>query len=700
MKEKRAYFIRYTALAAFFIAACLIYIGRLISIQIAGQDYYTATSASSYTYRYETIHAQRGEIYDRSGIPLVVNAYTYDIDLDAGSMPAAQAERNRVILSVLKDASDAGESDTFTRPASPFVLIPSSDGTRINAEYAPAYLESASAKKLWKLLGQLHITEEDPAQIACETLLLRYGIAAKNEEKEVLLTFPPKEAELLLALRLDMELKDFSAYTPYTLLSDISFPLLCRIEESGVRGIRPRTEATREYTYPGYASHILGRIGKIQSAWLDYYTELGYPMDAVVGISGAEQAFEKYLHGEDGTLTIVEDGFGNIVDEYVSREPKAGANVYLTIDIGMQIAAEDALADNIAYIVEKGALTEDKLDGEDADSGALTAVDTASGAVLALASYPTYNLATFNADYATLSQDPSAPYLNRALDGTYPPGSTFKIGVAAAALTEGIITPTTKIRDEGQYTFYSTYQPACWIYNQYGTNHGAINVTTAIQVSCNYFFYETGRLLGIDTMNRYCRSLGLGVPTGIELPEKTGTLAGPDYRNEQGLGAWNPGDTLSAAIGQSDNAFTPLQISVYMAAIINNGTRLDAHILDRVESFYTGEILYRAEPHAAENAVPLGDGVRNVLLNAMKSVTENGSAARVFSGYPIEIGGKTGTAQVSKTKSDNAIFTAFAPFHDPQIAVTCIIEQGANGTDAGFAVRDVFDYYFHLETAE
>jgi len=695
VKEKRGFVLRYASLVILFIVVCLIYTARLIQIQITGQDYYSMTSSDNIV-RYETIHAQRGEIFDRNGLPLVVNSYTYNIQLDGGSMPSVQSDKNHTILSVLDSAETTGEADTFTLPSAAYSFRAVSGGTVLRAEYIPAFFDTAAGKKLSRLLRDMNLSEEEDSQVTAEKLMLRYGIAAYDEDKQFVLQYPPEIAELLFTVRLDMELQDFSANTPYTLLRDVSFPLLSRIEESGVRGVRPVKEASREYLYPGYASHLLGRIGKIQKGYADYYTELGYPLDARVGISGAEMAFEEYLHGVDGIRTVVEDAYGNIIDEYISREPKAGQDVYLTIDIQMQIVAENALADNIDYIVEKGKLTEDKLDGEDANAAALTAVDIRTGALLAAATYPTYNLATFNEDYAVLSADPAAPYLNRALSGTYPPGSTFKIGVAAAALSENVITPTTLINDKGQYTYYSTYQPACWIYNQHKLTHGPINVTTAIQVSCNYFFYEVGRILTIDTMNNYCRALGLGVPTGIELDEKTGILAGPSHRNTQGLGAWNPGDTLAAAIGQSDNLFTPLQLSVYMASIINNGQRLKAHILDRVESFYTGDTVYQAAPEVMDS-ITLGKGVRSVLLNAMKSVTENGSAARVFANYPIEVGGKTGTAQISKNKSDNAIFTAFAPFNDPAIAVTCVIEQGANGTDAGFAVRDVFDYYFDLE---
>ena len=580
LNKKRGYFIRYLTLAAVFVIVCLIYTGRLIGYQITGQHPAANTSKSDYSYRYETIHAQRGEIFDRNGVPLVINAFTYDLRLDGGSMPYAQAEKNDIILSVLSDAETAGEMDSFTYPASPFTFFPMPDGSSVHFEYNEEYFENAARKKkFYRLVNQLNCTEDTPAEDTAHVLLARYGITQKDEDGNYILAYDQKSAQLLLSLRLDMELADFSAYTPYTLLRDVSLPLLTRIKESGVRGILPYTASSRGYTYPGYASHILGRLGKIQKQYVDYFTQLGYPLDAIVGIGGAEEAFESYLHGEDGVLTIVEDKDGNIVDQYISKEPKAGSNVYLTIDIGMQITAEDALRDNIQYIVEKAVASGKPLSGEDAKTGALTALDSRTGEVLALASYPSYNLATFQQDYSTLNNDENAPMYNRALSGLYAPGSTFKIGVAAAALTEGIITPKTIIVDKGIYEHYTTYTPACWIYNQSRSTHGPINVTTAIQVSCNYFFYEVGRLLTIETMNKYDRAFGLGVPTGIELAELTGILAGPDYRSEKGLGAWNPGDTLAAAIGQAENSFTPLQISVYMSSIINNGIRMKAHLL-------------------------------------------------------------------------------------------------------------------------
>ena len=322
-----------------------------------------------------------------------------------------------------------------------------------------------------------------------------------------------------------------------------------------------------------------------------------------------------------------------------------------------------------------------------------------TGAVLALASYPTYDLSTFSETYGDLVQDEKAPLFNRALEGTYAPGSTFKPGVAAAALQEGIITPQTEIQDLGQYTYYTDYQPRCWIYTpRYGMRtHGYVNVSEAIQVSCNYFFYEVGRQLTITKIDEYCEKYGLGQPTGIELSEKTGVLAGPAYREENGK-IWYDGDTLQAAIGQSDHLFTPLQLSVYIATLLDGGDRMGAHILKETRDYF-GNVLYEAQPEVIDS-VQLDDVVVETVQNAMKDVTENGSAARVFVNYPISVGGKTGTAQVSEDSSDNATFIAFAPFDDPQIVATCVIEHGANGTDAGFAIRDLFNYYFFPESSD
>lgn len=692
MGKRRDHLLRYIGLGAIFICGCLIFIARLVSIQIAGQDYYTETTGEKTYTRTLTIQAQRGEIFDRNGVALVTNSYTYDLYLDAGSLSRDNEKRNALILDTLTKAEQLGGAGKTVQPENPFVQ---KDGSW---ELVADYMDTVYGRRLTKLMTGLNFKQNedgtwkdtDIGQVR-DALLYRYGLVDEDGKS----LYSEESSEKLFALRLDMEMHNFSESEPYKLLEDVDVKLLSALYEGSVRGLYVKCEAKREYAFPGYASHILGRLGRIQEKDAEYYTEQGYSLDATVGTSGVEKAFEEYLHGTDGELTVVEDKYGNVVDQYVSREPVAGQNVYLTIDINLQMDAEKALANNIQLIVENAEAKDDELVGEDARSGALTAISAKTGEVRALASYPTYNLATFDEDYKSLTENEDSPLFNRALEGTYAPGSTFKPGIAAAALQEGIITPTSEIKDEGQYTYYDDFQPSCWIYAaRYGyQTHGYVNVSQAIQVSCNYFFYEMGRRLTITTMNKYCARYGLGQATGIELAEKTGVLAGPAEREAEGRN-WYDGDSLAAAIGQSDNLFNPLQISVYISTLLNGGNRLGAHILYQLRDF-DGNITYQSEPKVVDS-IELSDTVVSTVRYAMKDVTENGSAARVFSDFPISMGGKTGTAQVSKTSSDNAVFTAFAPFDDTDIVATCIIEHGANGTDAGFAVRDLFNSYFGL----
>ncbi len=688
MKHRLTQHWRYTALAVALVLVCTVYLARLVNLQIASRDQYAILPEKTYT-RTVPIQAHRGEIFDRNGTPLVTNVIHYDLVLDYAALPAGYAASNEAILAALAAIEDAGERAKRTAMVTPFV------GEYPDIRFDESYLENATfAARHARILKDNNWKADLTPEEQLEKFARKYKLIDKSGE----LLYEPEVATVLLAVRYDMEYDRFSTVEPYVLAEDVSLTLITCVKERQVAGAAFREEVTRQYAFPGYASHILGRVGKIQSeSAMEYYTALGYPMDAVVGISGAEEAFEEYLHGEDGELTIVENEAGEIIDRYVSREPVAGRNVWLTIDMGMQIAAEDALAENITYIHDKAAATPGEQDGEDAAAGALTAIGVNTGEVWALASYPTYNLSTFSADFATLNQDATRPMVNRALSGLYTPGSTFKIGIAAAALTEGIITPETTITTKGIYEYYApSYTPRCWYYLRYNLSHGTINVMKALQVSCNYFFYDVGRQLGIDNITRYMRSYGLGEKTGIELHEEAGVLAGPEYREQNGLEPWMPGDTIQSAIGQSDNQITPMQLSVYLSTIANGGTRYGAHLLHSVRTFGNEAVVYERKPNIASKA-PLSAADHTTLMAALRSVTEDdGSAARIFRDYPIEVGGKTGTAQVSRTKSDNAVFTAFAPWDSPELAVSCIIEQGANGTDAGNSVRAVFDYYFKL----
>ena len=684
--KKKEHLIRYFALGVLFCAFCVLYTGRLLYLQVAGQDYYTMATPTVYYTRTEPIQAFRGEIYDRNGTPLVTNTYTYTLQLDYGSFPDKNADENEVLCRAMEILS--GKGITPNAPsATPFVISIGEDS--VSFRYDESFFDTIKGRRYEKLIDGMNRKDVRDVDDCVHALMERYGLI----DADGALLYTPEETAMLVTYRLDMELSNFSAVEPYTLAEDVSLAVISQAEEDLPRGIRVTTELTRHYEYPGYASHILGRIGKVPSGSEEYYLDRGYTLDDVVGLDGVEKAFEESLRGVDGERTITEDSYGNIISVEVTREPLAGSDVYLTIDIDMQIEAENALATTVQRIRDEADPAR-PLTGEDASAGAIVATEVGTGDILAIASYPTYNLASFSADFATLNSDERQPMYNRALFGTYAPGSTFTVGVAIAALEEEIIEKDTIINAQGKYTYYSDYQPECWIY-AYGGTHGYINVTEAIQESCNYFFYEVGRLLTIEKMNAHMKNFGFGESTGIELPEKTGILAGPDYRDENGLGKWSPGDTLQAAIGQSDNVFTPLQINMYLTTVLNRGKRYSAHLLDRIES-YSGAILEETMPTVLSEEA-FSEEIFETVKEGMKNVMDNGSAARVFSGYPIPVGGKTGTAQIYKTKSDNAIMTAFAPYDAPKIAVTCVIEQGASGTNAGYAIKDVFDYYFDLD---
>jgi penicillin-binding protein 2 len=434
-------------------------------------------------------------------------------------------------------------------------------------------------------------------------------------------------------------------------------------------------------------------------------------MTAKVGISGCELAFEEYLHGVDGEMKIIEDADGNIVSREATKEPIAGKDIYLTIDIFLQIAAEEALADNIQRVVDKAAATEGELDGEDCDAGAIVVQAANGGAILAMGSYPTFDISTFNQDFAELVNDPRSVYTNRALMGQYRPGSTAKIGTSFAALAEPLyvenelFTSSLKIDTKGIYTFYEDYQPECWLYTDFRTSHGPINMSRAISVSCNYFYYELGRLMGIDRINKYFTLFGMGQPTGIELAENVGVLGDAAYKQTLNIPlsdrAWMPGDTLRTAIGVGYSEHTPLQISNYISMIVNGGTRYAAHLLKEVRSF-SGEVIYVSEPEVKAE-VEISDATYGSIVEGMQGALSSSADLRSsFGDFPAEIGagGKTGSAQTFATASDNAVFVTFAPLKDPEIVVACVLERGAHGYNASWAARDVLDKYFGLVTEE
>ena len=422
------------------------------------------------------------------------------------------------------------------------------------------------------------------------------------------------------------------------------------------------------------APHALGRVGKLSPAEWETYSPLGYAMDSIVGKDGAEAAFESVLHGVPGKRLTQLDREGNPVETVWTTLPRRGRNVTLTLDSRVQEAARTALSDFLnAHPAAVG--------------GAIVALDVNDGGVLAMASLPGYDTETFSGDYAALAADPRAPLMNRAAQGLYAPGSTFKLVTAAAALEEGILTPETQILDTGRYTYYKTPQPQCWLYRQEGRTHGLETVSEAIADSCNIFFYDAGRRVGIETLGTYARAFGLGEKTGIELAgEKAGVVAGPSYTESIG-GTWYEGNVLSAAIGQENNRFTPLQLAQMTATLCNGGNRWQIHLLKGIE----GE-----EPYQKKrlSSVRLSEKNAAAIKEGMLAVTRTGSLSAAFSALPVEAGAKTGSAQVTGSATSNAVLVCFAPYENPEIAVAIVAERGGSGSALGRVAAAVLQACF------
>ncbi|MBQ3091717.1 MAG: hypothetical protein IJC44_04205, partial [Clostridia bacterium] len=448
------------------------------------------------------------------------------------------------------------------------------------------------------------------------------------EEFEIPSNLPLPEQRRIMGVRYEMKLRDFGAYAPFTLAAGLDIDTAAHITQlyQSLPGVSIEADSSRRYE-TDTAAHMLGYVGII---WKEEYAELkdqGYGLNDILGKAGLEKALESYLHGIDGKETLVTDITGEVVQRYVSTEPQPGDNCFLTIDLDLQEVAEQALAETIENIRRKGAASRTGA-GADAEGGAVVVIDVDTGEILAMASYPTYNLASFNADYDLLKEDPLTPMVNRATTGLYPPGSTFKMVTSVAALEEGIITPRTQIRDLGRYTYWDDYQPRCWIYKDTGRTHGLINVSEALKYSCNYFYYEVGRVMGIDTLKAWAEKLGLGQKTGVELGDRAGQIASPETIED-----WEGGLVLQAAIGQSAHQFTPIQLANYVATIVNGGTRYQPHLLKKVMDYSLTETVEEIEPTVLDQ-IDLQESTIQAVKQGMRGVvTEDGTASSVFLNY-------------------------------------------------------------------
>lgn len=686
-------------------AACVI---RLVDLQIVKGSEYAEINNERLVRAY-SVAAPRGEILDNKGKPLVENRTGYSIQVQKVGL--SDDDLNRILYSAASLAAEYGaeiesafpivkdekgkslvfdfsiEENGGTRPVEGVKYPKASNKTEDkNTDTKEKESEDKSsgsdnedkkAEVLEKWKKDNKLSEFSSAEEILNYYEKKYAVSSEYDSDTAL---------AITAIRYAMDKANFSEKNPYKLCRDIDMTVVQQIKEqySDFPGIDVIIEPFRSFAKGTLAAHILGRTGRI---YAEEYAEMkndGYGMNDMIGKDGLEKVLEKYLKGKDGYKSVEMNRGGGATRILQDKEPKSGNYAKLTLDRDLQEATENALREKISQAVGTGA-------------GAAIAVNPKTGGVLAMASYPTYDLSTFNDDYDKLIKSKSKPLINRVLNGTYSPGSTFKPLTSIAALESGTITPDTYITDLGKYTYYPSYQPTCLVYSSSGATHGTINVSQAIGVSCNYFFYDVGRRMGIETLDQYATNFGLGQTTGIELPESTGILASPSNRESAG-GTWYPGDVLQAAIGQSDNLFTPAQLASYVCTLLNKGKRYALHLVDEVADYDTNEVVLKKEPEILSDN-PISDSTYNAVTDGMRRVVTSGTASAAFASSKYKAAGKTGTAEVPDG-ADNVLFVGFAPYDDPEIVVAVIIEHGASSSFSAGVAREIFDAYMQIKNGE
>jgi penicillin-binding protein 2 len=697
----------------------------------------------------QSVPAARGNLYDRNGQVLVSNRVIYEVTLDAGLMK--EEERCGILLSLIEAARTEGVEWTdnlpitrtapfrFTTDDPYYAVSQDEDGKEVKTltrlgrlavkmgwvddptKEAEPETETAAPAKEPGLLDKIKSflkggasadvpkkAKEPKPLLEAEALLgvmcESFGVAgegavdrkkaAKNGETVPNLNIgdmSETDARALAGVLYELNLRSQDIYTAaeYVFASDVDIDFISRVKERDLTGVVIEAATLRQY-HTKYAAHLLGRTGLMDKKEWEYYKTVDadgdgktdYQMNDTVGKEGAEQAFESLLRGKPGTRTVERNTKGKIVAQNWETEPEPGGNVMLTLDIGLQGYVENLLADAVP-----------KLASEETEGAACVVLDVKGAEVLTAASYPTYDLANYASELTEKGDDPLHPFLNRALQGAYPPGSTFKMLTAIAGLEEKIITPTTLIRDEGQYNYYGPNGPKCWIFRQYGSRHGLINVSKAIEVSCNYFMFDVGRQLGIEKLDEYAARFGLGEKTGIELSESAGVMASPEYTESLG-GTWYEGNTLSVAIGQESSQFTPLQLANYIATLVNGGTRNAVHLLKEVKSSDFSQVLQSYEPQVLDTIEIQDQNLQAVKAGMLALTTNNSSVRQYFQSLPFQAGAKTGSAQVTGQNESNAVFVCFAPYDDPEIAVAIAVEHGGSGSELASMAADVLRYYF------
>lgn len=656
---------RYVFLYAMLVVFAIICIIRLSDLQIVnGKENYE--KSLSRTQRTVSVSAPRGEIYDRYGRVIVGNRMGFSVEFQRVK-GMDDAEINGIILKthgVFKNNGDTPASDE----------LPVTD----KRPYAFTFSDKeGKAEASWK--KEMQIPDEYTAAETIEHYAELFNVDGK---------YTDTEKRLIVGVRYTMLIRGFSTNISYTLAGDVSKDTVVSIKEhyDEYRGVNIMTKPVREYPHGRLGAHILGRTGLISDTEYSELKEDGYGMNDYIGKEGLEKYLEKDLRGKTGRSVAEQDEDGHYVTLTEAEPAVSGNSVYLTIDLDVQKAAEKALRETVADIY---AHHEDRNYGADVAGAAAVAIDIENGEVICMASYPDYSIKDYNKNYSKLLSDKNNPLFNRALSGTYSPGSTFKMLVGIAALEENVILPDTLIFDEVIYKLGESHFKCLH-------EHGFVNVSTAIKDSCNYFFYTAGQKLGIDKIAEYADKFGFGKNTGIELQEEKGTVACPETKAERNE-PWYEGYTLQASIGQDDNRFTPLQMASYVSQIASGGVRYRPHLVKGIYS-YDGDEPVSITPITENDRIVMDKENLDAVRYGMRLVALSGTAEEYFKDYPVEVAAKTGTTEVYGG-SDNGIFVAYAPYDNPKIAVAVVIERSGGGSYCGPVAKAIIDAYLNAENA-
>ncbi|MBQ8550273.1 MAG: hypothetical protein IJ426_02920 [Clostridia bacterium] len=642
--DKKAFSKRTVALSLILSAVLVVYSFSLLGYQVINADKYSNQAKGAYS-RTTVIKAARGEILDRYGRQLAVNRNGYDIVFNSAYIK--RSELNGMIeklVKIMNEFSAPWNDDLPLSTTAPFTFT--DDGTAKNA-----------------LLRMLDVAHYATAEDCFKQLVERYSLEGMDSSKQ----------RIIAGVRYTMELANFSVANPYSFASDISEELMLRISESAfmIDGVSVNTVPVREYVQGDLASNVLGTVGSMNADQWEKYRELGYSYSDKIGVTGIEAAYEEQLHGTDGEMTYTYDGDGNVISSEVTKAPVPGKTIILSLDKNLQQKTQIALDTLISDLNSKGGK---------ATGGAAVAVDLKSGEVLLAATYPFFDINDYFSKYNELANAKGSPLTNRAFAGVYPPGSSIKPIVGIAALSTNALKMDEHIVCRHTYEYYADvgFAPKCM------HRHGSIDIVTALSESCNYYFFELGRRMGIKTLNSYLQAFGLGEKTGVEVYESSGIF-------DKAESGWFAGNTIQVAIGQH-NAFTPIQICSATAAIANGGTRYKTTLVNKILSYDLNETYYVNKPTVL-STVEIKDDILDIIKAGMLSVTEDGTGSKVFKDYPIKIGGKTGTSQTD-SGADHNVFVAFAPYDDPEIAVAVVIEHGDSSYTSGSVMKAIMDAYF------